>query len=198
MIPSSRLRRAVVAPALAAGLLVGLVGGCGDGDEASQVVGQGPNRRNSADVEFATQMIPHHAQAVAMVNLTLGQKIDPAVAATAEQMLTSSLSEKLSGLLQDWGKPIPRTMTDHVGHAMGDTSMPGALTQAEFYQLEKTRGATFEREWLEAMIAHHEGAIRMARTERAEGVNPTAKRLAAQVIRTHQAELQDFRKLVSG
>lgn len=197
MIVSSRIRRAVTLPAVAVCLLVAFVSGCAGGDEASEVVGQGPNRRNSADVEFATKMTPHHAQAVAMVNLTLGQDIDPAVATTAEQMLTSSLSEKLSGLLQDWGKPIPRTMIDHVGHAMGDTSMPGALTKVEFHQLEKARGARFEQQWLEAMIAHHEGAIQMARTARAEGVNPTAQRLAAQVIRTQQAELQKFRRLLA-
>jgi hypothetical protein len=74
--------------------------------------------------------------------------------------------------------------------------MPGALTKTEFHQLEQARGPMFEREWLEAMIAHHEGAIQMARTERAEGVSPAAKKLAAQLIRTHEAELERFQRLL--
>ena len=152
-------------------------------------------RHNNADVEFATKMVPHQAQAVALVNLTLGENLDPAVAMTAEEMLTaqSSMVSKMEGLLQDWGKPIPRTMIDHVGHAMGDTSMPGALSKSEFDRLESANGAQLERAWLQAMIAHHAGAVQMARTEQADGANPAAKRLAGQIIRTHQTELRELR-----
>ena len=110
-------------------------------------------------------------------------------------MLTSQSSAvtNMEGLLQDWGKPIPRTMIDHVGHSMGDTSMPGALSKSEFHRLERAKGAQLERAWLQTMVAHHEGAIQMARTEQAEGANPAAKRVAGKVIRTHQAELRELR-----
>lgn len=194
--------RAVAAPAVAlVWVLALLVSGCGaGGDGEDEVVGKGPTRHNSADVEFATQMVPHQAQAVAMVNLTLGENLDPAVSMTAEQMLMaqSSMVSKMEGLLQDWGKPIPRTMVDHVGHAMGDTSMPGALSKSEFHRLESAKGAQLERAWLQAMIAHHEGAVQMARTEQAEGANPAAKHLAGEIIRTHQSELRQLRGHLSG
>lgn len=188
----------MVAPAaVATVLLLLLVSGCGGGgEEEDEVVGTGPLRRNATDVTFATQMIPHHAQAVAMANLTLGRPVNPQLAATAEQMLTSSSeTSKLQMLLQRWDEPIPRTMIDHVGHAMGDTSMPGALSKAEFHQLEQAKGPQFERAWLDAMIAHHEGAIEMARSEQAEGASPVAKRLAAEMIQRQQAELQQLRQL---
>lgn len=146
------------------------------------------------------KMIPHHAQAVAMVNLTFDREVDPALGRVAEVMLMRQTAEtnKMSTWLQDWGRPVPRTMIDHVGHTMGDTSMPGALTKGHFESLEKAQGAEFERAWLETIIAHHQGAIATARTERAEGVNPVAKRLAPQTIRTHQAELRQLRGLLSG
>ena len=35
---------------------------------------------NDADVAFATDMIPHHAQALAMVDTTWNQRLDPEVA----------------------------------------------------------------------------------------------------------------------
>jgi hypothetical protein len=31
-------------------------------------------------------------------------------------------------------------MIDHVGHAVGDTSMPGALSEAAFHRLEIAKG----------------------------------------------------------
>jgi uncharacterized protein (DUF305 family) len=192
------MHRTLVAPVAVATLLLLLfVSGCGGGtEEQDEVVGKGPLRRNTADVTFATQMIPHHAQAVAMANLTLGRPVNPQLAATAEQMLTSSSeTSKLQMLLQRWDEPIPRTMIDHVGHSMGDTSMPGALSKAEFHQLEQAQGPQFERAWLDAMIAHHEGALEMARSEQGEGASPVAKRLAAQMIQRQQAELQQLRQL---
>jgi uncharacterized protein (DUF305 family) len=140
------------------------------------------------------------AQAVAMVNLTIGENLDPAVSTTAEQMLTaqSSMVTKMEGLLQDWRKPIPRTMIDHVGHPMGDSSMPGGLPKSRFHRLESAKDAQLEHAWLQAMIAHHECAIQMAKTQQAHGANPAAKRLAGQVIRTHQSELQELRVHLDG
>lgn len=187
--------------AVAASLLALLVTGCASesgGDD--RVIGSGPSRHNSADVQFATKMIPHHAQAVAMVNLALDRKVDPDLTSVADEMLMRQTGEttKMATWLQDWGKPVPRTMIDHVGHTMGDTSMPGALTKAEFRRLETAQGAEFERAWLEAMIAHHEGAIQMAKSEQAEGANPAAQRLATQITRTQQAELRQLRGLLSG
>jgi uncharacterized protein (DUF305 family) len=40
-------------------------------------------------------------------------------------------------------------------------AMPGMLTAAEMERLRTTRGADFDRPFLELMIRHHEGAITM-------------------------------------
>ena len=40
---------------------------------------------NDADVAFATDMIQHHAQALSMVDLTMGRDLDPEVQALAER-----------------------------------------------------------------------------------------------------------------
>jgi uncharacterized protein (DUF305 family) len=46
------------------------------------------------------------------------------------------------------------------------------------------------------MIAHHEGAVEMARTELKDGRDEKAKKLAADVVRTQSAEIAELRKIL--
>ncbi|MGC1214715.1 MAG: DUF305 domain-containing protein [Micromonospora sp.] len=46
------------------------------------------------------------------------------------------------------------------------------------------------------MIAHHEGAITMAKDEVAKGVNPDAKALAQQISTAQQGEIDTMRKVL--
>ena len=48
---------------------------------------------NDADVEFATAMIPHHAQALEMVDLTVGRDLSPEVSALAAQIQAAQAPE---------------------------------------------------------------------------------------------------------
>ena len=65
---------------------------------------------NDADTEFATDMVQHHAQALAMVDLTRGRELDPGVERLAEaiRMAQSPEIEQMTTWLTDWGQPIPR------------------------------------------------------------------------------------------
>ncbi|WP_308163619.1 MULTISPECIES: DUF305 domain-containing protein [unclassified Micromonospora] len=47
------------------------------------------------------------------------------------------------------------------------------------------------------MIAHHEGAIAMARDEAAHGTNADAKALAGRISTTQQTEIDTMRILLS-
>lgn len=198
-IHNARARTSLAVSLASALLLALLVSGCGsDNDSQDAVVGKGPYRHNAADVTFARDMIPHHAQAVAMANFTIGRKVDPQIVALAERIraIQTPQTSKLSSWLQDWGKDVPRTMIDHGGHAMGDTSMPGAMTKAELQALEHANGARFERLWLVSMIAHHKGAVTMAKTEQARGANPAAVRLAERIVQGQQSEISRIDKLL--
>ena len=48
---------------------------------------------NDADVRFATDMVPHHAEAIEMVTLTDGRPLDPEVQALAEQVRATQAPE---------------------------------------------------------------------------------------------------------
>lgn len=70
------------------------------------------------------------------------------------------------------------------------------MTPEQMAALEAASGDAFDRMWLEMMIEHHLGAVDMAKTELAEGVNPDAQALARTVIADQEAEITTMRQML--
>ncbi|HEU5455553.1 MAG TPA: DUF305 domain-containing protein [Nocardioides sp.] len=186
--------------ALAAALVLGLglsLAACGE-DEAADQPAASQTEHNEADVEFAQSMIPHHAQALAMVDMTRGRQLDPEVQELADAIMAAQTPEieTMTNWLTSWGEEVPETSRDHMnaeghggGHGgMGDTSdMPGMMGEEELSELEAADDAEFQDMWLEMMIEHHQGAIEMAVAEQSDGQYQPALDLAED-IETAQAE----------
>jgi len=154
------------------------------------------------DVAFATQMIPHHAQALQMVDLTNGRDLDPSVSALAEDIRAAQGPEieQLVDWLTAWDEPIPETARDHEnaesGGGMDDMDMPGMMSAAELDELAALDGAAFEQRWLELMVEHHRGAIEMAETEQAGGRFAPAVELAGAIAEGQTAEVTEMEGLL--
>jgi len=205
-----------LAVALATGALLFTVAACGDDSgnndaQAKQTASNG-DLFNTADVDFATAMIPHHAQALVMVDMTRGHNLSPEVKQLTEDIHAAQGPEieQMVGWLTDWDKPVPETMRDHVnaedhgmsGHDMGDTDdqdsdMPGMMTDEELDELEGAQGQDFETMWLEMMIKHHEGAIQMAQDEQEDGTFGPALKLAESIESSQQAEIDHMKELLA-
>ncbi len=106
------------------GLLVGLAA-CGDDSQEGAIASgtrtaAGGDVFNDADVEFATSMVPHHAQAIQMVTLTDGRQLDPEVQQLADEIRAAQGPEveTMVDWLVAWGEEVPETSLDHVnaGH----------------------------------------------------------------------------------
>lgn len=159
---------------------------------------------NDADVDFATAMIPHHAQAISMVDMTTGRPLDEPVRDLAEQIRTAQTPEieTMSDWLTSWGKDVPATMRDHSHADSGDgmddmgTGMPGMMTAEEMDQLQDASDDAFQRMWLQMMIEHHEGAIAMARTEVGDGSFRDAVALAKQIESAQRDEIDRMKALL--
>lgn len=197
--PGSGARLVVIAGLVA--LLLAALTACG-GDDSAEPGAASDAAYNKADVQFASEMIQHHAQALQMVDLTVGRALDPDVQALAEAILGAQGPEieTMTTWLTDWGQPIPPTSRDHVnaegGH--GDTEaseLPGMLTAEEMTGLESASDAEFESLWLAAMIRHHQGAIEMADQQQAEGKFPEAVALAATIAAAQEAEIAEMERL---
>lgn len=157
---------------------------------------------NATDVGFAQGMIPHHAQAIEMADLALTNTTNPDVLALANTIKAAQSPEieKLSGWLGDWGQTIPSTASGSMDHdmtGMGGMMMDGMMSQADMDRLETSTGTEFDRLWLELMIQHHEGAVKMSKSEVAGGKNPDAIALAQAIISSQQAEITTMESLLT-
>ena len=152
-----------------------------------------------ADVMFAQMMIPHHQQAVQMAELADTRAADPEVKKLAGQIKAAQAPEiaTMTGWLTAWGMPAPSAGAGHGTSMPGmDHGMPGMMSDADMARLAAASGTGFDKQFLTMMIAHHEGAITMAKDEVARGVNPDAKALAQQIMTAQQGEIDTMNKIL--
>ncbi|MGW8768772.1 DUF305 domain-containing protein [Streptomyces sp. NPDC055815] len=150
-----------------------------------------PGAFNDADVMFAQMMIPHHEQALEMAKLADGRAEDPEVkelVAAIEQAQDPEI-QKMKAWLKGWGKP------ESAGHGSGH-GMAGMMSDQDMKDLAAAKGEAFDRKFAELMIAHHDGAVAMAKDEQKNGGNATAKKLADDVVRTQSAEVAQLKKIL--
>lgn len=194
-------------PALIALLLMTLpLAACG-GEEADPAgetrTAANGEKFNDADVTFASDMVQHHAQAMAMVDMTLDRTLDPRVQQLAADIRAAQGPEieTMTDWLTEWDQPIPETSRDHA-HAHGgdeaevDEGMPGMMSSDEMDALMKAPDRDFQTMWLEMMVEHHEGAVEMARTEQEAGANPDAIALAERIEASQQKEIEQMQAML--
>ena len=155
---------------------------------------------NDADIAFAQQMIPHHAQAIAMAEMATTHATSPKVRELADNIKQAQQPEidQMTGWLQTWGAEVPSTNPNDMGdmdHASGG-AMPGMMSPEQMNQMNQAGGAQFDRMFLEMMIEHHKGAIEMAQTELNDGEYSEAKQLAQKIITDQQAEITQMQTLL--
>ncbi|MDT5065041.1 MAG: hypothetical protein QOK02_1196 [Mycobacterium sp.] len=182
------------------------------GSESSQSsAAEQPAGFNDQDVDFATNMIPHHEQAVEMAAMVPGRSTNPAVIKLAADISAAQGPEieTLKVFLVQWKQgsdnaqdtPDPSQSPDaHQGHGGADPSMnmQGMVDAAAIANLASLKGAEFDKSWMQAMITHHEGAIEMANAEIAGGANVDAKNLAQQIVTAQQGEITQMKQMLGG
>ncbi|MET9726328.1 DUF305 domain-containing protein [Streptomyces zaomyceticus] len=153
-----------------------------------------PGAFNDADVMFAQMMIPHHEQALEMARLAEGRAEDPGVRklVTAIERAQDPEIQKMKAWLKGWGRP------ESAGHGSGGSGhgMAGMMSDQDMKDLAAVEGKAFDRKFAELMIAHHDGAVAMAKDEQRNGRNATAKALADDVVRTQTAEVTELRTIL--
>ncbi|MFI8209464.1 DUF305 domain-containing protein [Streptomyces werraensis] len=204
-------RTAVVAASAVAAVALAACGGSDDtgsaghgghqATDSASAVASAPasqGQHNAADVTFAKGMIPHHRQAVEMADLAPGRARSAEVKKLAAEIRKAQAPEieKLSGWLTSWGETVPaEDAMDHSMHGSME-GMDGMMSAEDMTALGNASGKAFDTAFMEMMIKHHEGAVEMARTEQSDGVHAQARKMAADIIASQSAEIEQMKKLL--
>jgi uncharacterized protein (DUF305 family) len=154
--------------------------GCGDDDTSKSASG------NSTDRAFARSMIPHHEAAVEMAELAQERAQHRELRSLAKDIVASQTAEirtlrRVEGDLQ--GKGV------HHGDLGLDEHMMGM--DHDIHGLESAR--EFDRAFIDMMVPHHQGAIRMSAIELRRGDDSQLRRLARDIIAAQKREIRRCR-----
>ena len=177
-----------------------------EGRDASRIA---DNRYSADDVKFMQDMILHHAQAVEMAALVADRTNTPTVIDIAGRINASQADEIafMQGWLRERGETAPEpgqghamAGMDHSTHgaqAMADHSahvgMPGMATAEQMAALAAAQGPAFDGLFLQRMIGHHEGAVKMVAdllARSGSAYDPVLYRFATDVTNEQQAEIK--------
>ena len=141
------------------------------------------------EIMFAQGMIPHHQQAIEMSNMALKNGASPEVKKLAKGII--SAQQKEISQLKYWLTATKSSMT--MEHDMG---MKGMLSKSDLAALNKLKGSKFNTAFLNAMIAHHQGALEMVSLLDGTEVNE-AKMIAAGILKGQSDEITVMKKLLA-
>lgn len=162
--------------------------------------------RSEADVEFMSGMIPHHAQAVLIAGWAPSHGARRDVAVLCERIVVGQRDEiaLMQRWLRDRGEDVPAADATHHKMKMNgmvhDMLMPGMLNAEQLAALDKSRGADFDRLFLEAMIGHHAGAVAMVNDllgAKNAGNDDVVYRFASDVFADQTTEIERMQKMLS-
>ena len=85
--------------------------------------------------------------------------------------------------------------SDYSGTHAGHMDMGGMLSEEELAELSSAKGSTFDRLFLEGMIAHHEGALDMISMIK-NSSNAEVKKLYSNVLTSQSAEIEAMKALL--
>ncbi len=141
------------------------------------------------DIMFTQMMIPHHQQAVEMSTLAETHTTNKDLLALARTIKDAQTPEiaQMTTWLTDAGAPLT------MGHSMGDDGM---LSDDEMTALSNASGTEFDKLYLTGMIAHHQGAIAMAKSVSTSS-NPDVKALSDAIIASQTAEIDKMTAMLS-
>jgi len=132
-------------------------------------------------------MTPHHQGAIDMAKVATTRAEHAQVRALAADIISAQRSEvSVMGKIRDDMHAMGMTDRGHLGLSHEDMGMD--------LDLDTLRGTRpFDRAFIDMMVPHHEGAIRMARVELAKGRQPALRRMAKGIIAAQAREIAQMK-----
>jgi uncharacterized protein (DUF305 family) len=138
------------------------------------------------DVQFIDSMIVHHQGAINMAEQVLAEpEARQELKTLAENIITAQEAEieQMRQWREAWFPDLPETQG--MGMEMGDM------------MISDDASIPFDQRFVEAMIAHHEGAIAMARDAQQKSERSEITTLADNIITAQESEIAQMRQWLS-
>ena len=153
------------------------------------------------DQQFIDMMVPHHESAIAMAEIAQQRAERRELRTLADEIVAAQSGEieQLTEWRAEWfGSPDTPSMDEMPmlpgmsmppGHSMGSGTMDmsadvDALREAE----------PFDREFIDAMIRHHEQAVEAAEIALTESERDEVRALAEEIIAAQTREIEQLRE----
>jgi uncharacterized protein (DUF305 family) len=150
---------------------------------------------NKTDRAFVREMIPHHEMAVDMAKMAKTDGEHAKIRRLARRIMRTQTGEirTLEKIARRLGvTPESMPMNDQM---MRDFETLGVSPRESgmSMNMHDLHGAKpFDRRFIDLMIPHHQGAIRMARAERAKGRHARLRRIARAIITDQAREIRQM------
>lgn len=150
-------------------------------------------RREGAEARFLYGMHGHHEVGLRLSRLAADRaQADPLP--VLGRLMEAQHREEIE-LIRDWwrgwfGGEVPPLA------AQDRASMSGMPTGGELSVLEGLSGPAFDRRFVELMVPHHEGAVRMSDRAFEEARDPRVRLFADEIRHTQRGQIEEMRRAV--
>ena len=149
------------------------------------------------DLRFIDGMMPHHQGAITMAKEAQQKSQRPEIKKLADEIVMAQTKEIAE--LQTWRKQwypnassMPMAHNAKMGHMMemnADQMKSMMMTQDL-----GAKDAEFDLRFINAMIPHHEGAVKMAQDASTKSTRPEVKQLSKEIISSQQTEIKQMQE----
>jgi uncharacterized protein (DUF305 family) len=141
----------------------------------------------STDAAFITDMTTHHEGAIEMAELAKTRATHPEVRALANDIISAQRAEiSVMGRVRDDMHGMGMQNGGHMGMSQHEMGMDMDMSTLR-------RARPFDRAFLDMMVPHHHGAIRIARVELAKGKQGGLRDIALKIIGAQSREIRQMR-----
>lgn len=140
------------------------------------------------DGAFIVEMTPHHEAAVEMAEIATRKAEHPETKELAQAIVAAQNNEidELAAIHTDlFGMPVSQGEHGSLGIEAHEMGMDG-----DAMMLASER--PFDRAFIDMMIPHHQGAIRMARVELESGEDDRLMSLSEEIIEAQSREIEEM------
>lgn len=167
--------------ALAALVVALTLAACGGDDED----GAATASANGTDLAFVQEMTPHHESAVEMAEIAKERSTREEITDLADDVVRSQSTEitQMRRLAAAFGD---------AGVAAGDLGVSAHDAGMSMDASSLRTAEPFDRAFIDMMIPHHQGAIRMARAVLAKGADDEVAGLARAIVDAQAKEIEQM------